>query len=203
MLTTLTRQRVVAVSGALSGVLVLGSIASVGHAARGGRETLLPFAEGLLARAPWMTGWMVLSLSVWSVAAATLRLNLGTDESSWRLRQAIALPAWLLMFVHMWWVWARPWLSGGDTRFVYAHLFQVFGRAEVAWGYGFGIVFTGIFVEQALLSWGEVFHFPTRERSRLWYRGFALMLPLLLVLVAYNELAALVAGAPLLGAGAP
>ena len=87
---------------------------------------------------------------------------------------------------------AMLWLESGDADTALVYSFGKTSPSEVART-------LALQLEQSARVASEVFDFPRRERHRLWYGLFAIVLSAALLLVAYDGLAALIGGQPLIG----
>jgi hypothetical protein len=190
-----------AVAGLLWPAITLGSLALLGDAATGGRATFLPYAEGVVAWAPWTAAFFGLSFFLWLGTGFPLRFAFGTDEDLRRLRRFVAGPSAVFAAVHAWLVWGRVTFGGADARYLYVSLQSTLSQLTVAWIYAFGAALTALQLEQAARVLSETFEMPRRERDRRWYGALAIVLSVTLFVFGIRGLGALVAGGPLFGGG--
>ena len=195
------REKLHALAGLLWAVIALGQLAAFAHAARGGPATFLPWAEG---HAPLAWAGLAIvgaAVLIWAGLSVALGGRFGRDEAMQRLRRLLALVATPFALVHGWLVWGRLTLGGADARALWVMSIDTLSRAGPAWAYAFGAAALALQLEQSARVAGEVFEFPRRERHRLWYGVFAIVVSAALLLVAYDGLAALIGGQPLIGGG--
>jgi len=193
------REKVHALAGLLWPAIVLGQLAAFAHASRGGPATFLPWAEGHAVLAPWWLAIVGTAMVTWAGLSVALRGRFGHDESMRRLRWLLALVATPFALVHGWLVWGRLTVGGADARALWVMSVDTLSHTGPAWAYAFGAAALALHLEQSARVAGEVFEFPHRERHRLWYGLFAIMVSAALLLVAYDGLAALIGGQPLIG----
>ncbi len=193
------REKVHALAGLLWPAMVLGQLALFAHASRGGPATFLPWAEGHQVFAPWLMAIVGAALVTWLGLGAARRFRLGRDESMLRLRWLVAAGSTTFALVHGWLVWGRLTFGGADARALWVMSVDALSQTGPAWAYAFGAAALALQLEQSARVVSEVFDFPRRERNRLWYGLFAIVVSALLLLVAYDGLAALIGGQPLIG----
>ncbi len=195
-------ERVHAVAGVVWPLMALGGFAVSGHAAAGGARTFAAHVDGAAAGALPSLLVFTAALAVWLVTAVRARFVLGTDESLRRLRRLIALPAAAFAVTYAARVWGPVALGGSDGRALFAALTDAFSHPVPAWLLAFGAAFGALQLEQSLRVLGETFGFPRRARLALWYRGFAIVFSVVLLVFVYDGLGALIAGSPLFFGGA-
>lgn len=193
------REKVHALAGLLWPAMVLGQLALFAHAARGGPATFLPWAEGHQPLSPWLMAIVGAALVTWLGLSVALRFRFGRDDSMRRLRALLAVVASGFALAHGWLVWGRVTFGGADPRALWVMSVDTLSHTGPAWAYAFGAAALALQLEQSARVASEVFAFPRRDRNRLWYGLFAIVLSALLLLVAYDGLAALIGGQPLVG----
>ncbi|MBO6934021.1 MAG: hypothetical protein JJ863_03575 [Deltaproteobacteria bacterium] len=193
------REKVHALAGLLWPAMVLVQLVLFAHASRGGAVTFLPWAEGHLVFAPWLMAIVGAALVTWLGLSAALRFRFGRDPSMRRLRWVVGAASTIFAVIHGWLVWGRITFGGADARALWVMSVDSLSHTGPAWGYAFGAAALALQLEQSAAVASEVFAFPRRERNRLWYRLLAIVLSALLLLLAYDGLAALIGGQPLLG----
>lgn len=194
------REKVHACAGVLWSALVLAQLVLFGHAARGGPESFLPWAEGHLAFAPWLMALTGAALATWVGTGYGLRFRFGRDESMRRLRRVVGPVAAAFAILHGWIVWGRITFGGLDARALWVQSVDTLSHDGPAWVYALGAAFLAVQLEQSLRIAGETFSFPRRESGRRWYGISAIVVSAALLLLAYDGLSALIAGLPLIGA---
>jgi len=101
--------------------------------------------------------------------------------------------------VHGWLVWGRIAIEGADPRALWVGSVDALSHGGPAWGYAFGAAALALQLEQSAQVVGEVFEFPRNAKHELWYGWAAIVVAGTLLLIAYDGLAALIGGQPLLG----
>ena len=195
------RAKVHALAGLLWPLMILASLVLLGRAARGGRETFIPWVEARFGAAPWGLAFFGTALVLWVATAGALRFQLGRDPGMQRLRRFLAIVLVPFAAFHGWLVWGRVAVGGADARFFYANLVDTLSHTATAWIYAIGIGLTALQLEQAARVAAEVFRFPRRDRDRRWYFGLAIIGSVMLLFFAYDGLGAFVVGRPLFGGG--
>lgn len=193
------REKVHAAAGLLWPALTLGQLALFAHAARGGPETFLPWAEGYVALAPWLLALTGGALLVWLALGAALRFRLGRDESMRRLRRVLAPLSVAFALAHGWITLGRVAIGGADAAALWNGAVDTISHTGPAWAYAFGAAALALQLEQAARVLSEIFGFPRREALVRWYGLAAIVVSGILLLVAYDGLAALIGGRPLIG----